>query len=114
MSQISETDNIFIPKNIKFLYSLPMQIMSDVVEEMVCYMENHTDFARRQVAKLGALGDEKNTIRWAELSKILNALGQVKSPEQWQAVSRCNVPHGQAYHYWYNNPHLSSFGEKFV
>lgn len=58
-----------------------------VLDTQIEYMEEHTDFAWRQITKLGFLGDRKYNDMWEELESKLNALGKIETVQKWQNVS---------------------------
>ena len=60
-------------------------------EQLIIYMENHTLFARKQIALLGPRGHEKYQLMWEKLARFLNNFGpSKKSTNSWKAVSITN------------------------
>ena len=52
-------------------------------------MQNHTLFARRQIAKLGPNGKNKSDNMWTEITLKLNKIGPaVKTESQWKQVRK--------------------------
>lgn len=55
-------------------------------QSLISYMRTHSHFAKKQISKLGVLGNKTQELMWDKLAAKLNEIGPHKTPQQWKAV----------------------------